>query len=682
MTGRLLVVEARTAPGFDDLVERGEQRLLDREVLDHRLDDEVAVRELVELRRAGDPAERGGLVVLGGLAALHRLVEGLLERADHLGDLVVAARAEDHVVPGLRADLDDAGRHGAGADDTDPLHRARLRTTGRRGLGLAHDCRRVRLLVGVEAAAGLAAEEAGGHELLEDRCGRVQVVARLVVHRVEDLVRRVQADQVEQRQRAHRVAAAEPHRRVDVLARRVAALVHRHRVVEVAEQQRVGDEAGAVTRGHVGLADACDQRLDVLDDARLGDDGLHDLDQPHDRGGVEPVHAEHAGRPFRRNGDLGHRQRRRVGGEDGVRVADLVQLGEHRLLEVQSFRDRLDDELDVGEVGQRRRGRDPAEQLVPLGLGQLAARDRTCRGVLEVGAAPRDRRLVNLDAHDVEPGSREHLGDARAHRAEADHADLAELARHCSTLLLVRRARDRAVASYPAVVRLVIARCSVAYAGRLTAHLPSATRLLLVKADGSVSIHADGGAYKPLNWMSPPCTLREEDGRWTVTNKAGEQLVITIEEVLHDSSHELGVDPGLLKDGVEAHLQALLAEHCEVLGAGWTLIRREYPTDIGPVDLLCRDADGGTVAVEIKRRGEIDGVEQLTRYLERLDRDPLLRPVRGVFAAQQIKPQARVLANRPRHRLRGPRLRRAARHRARPTPPCSEEPVTRPGVRA
>ncbi len=193
-------------------------------------------------------------------------------------------------------------------------------------------------------------------------------------------------------------------------------------------------------------------------------------------------------------------------------------------------------------------------------------------------------------------------------------------------------------------MRLVIARCSVDYVGRLTAHLPMAPRLLLVKADGSVSIHADGGAYKPLNWMTPPCSLVENEGEWRVTNKAGEQLIITIEEVLHDSVHELGVDPGLRKDGVEAHLQQLLAERCEVLGSGFRLVRREYPTDIGPVDLLCRDADGHAVAVEIKRRGEIDGVEQLARYLQMLDRDPLLRPVRGVFAAQEIKPQARVLA--------------------------------------
>jgi endonuclease len=193
-------------------------------------------------------------------------------------------------------------------------------------------------------------------------------------------------------------------------------------------------------------------------------------------------------------------------------------------------------------------------------------------------------------------------------------------------------------------VRLVIARCQVDYVGRLTAHLPLATRLLLVKADGSVLVHSDGGSYKPLNWMSPPCTLAESEGFWRVVNKAGEELRITMEEVLHDSSHSLGVDPGLQKDGVEAHLQVLLADNAEVLGAGWRVVRREYPTSIGPVDLLCKDADGVSVAVEVKRRGEIDGVEQLTRYLDLMNRDPLLAPVRGVFAAQEIKPQARVLA--------------------------------------
>lgn len=197
-------------------------------------------------------------------------------------------------------------------------------------------------------------------------------------------------------------------------------------------------------------------------------------------------------------------------------------------------------------------------------------------------------------------------------------------------------------------VRLVIAQCTVDYIGRLTAHLPSARRLLLFKADGSISVHADDRAYKPLNWMSPPCRLTVElDGPvpvWVVENKLGEQLRITVEQIEHDSSHELGIDPGLVKDGVEAHLQALLAEHVELLGAGYTLVRREYMTAIGPVDLLCRDEQGRSVAVEIKRRGEIDGVEQLTRYLELLNRDSLIAPVSGIFAAQQIKPQARTLA--------------------------------------
>jgi RecB family endonuclease NucS len=193
-------------------------------------------------------------------------------------------------------------------------------------------------------------------------------------------------------------------------------------------------------------------------------------------------------------------------------------------------------------------------------------------------------------------------------------------------------------------MRLVIATCTVDYAGRLSAHLPSAIRLLMVKADGSVSVHSDGGAYKPLNWMTPPCHLRIEPDRWIVSNPKGETITIDIEKVHWDVEHELGSDPGLRKDGVEAHLQELLAADPTVLGEGLRLVRREYPTDIGPVDLLCRDAGGRAVAVEIKRRGEIDGVEQLARYLERLDLDGRLRPVRGIFAAQQIKPQAQVLA--------------------------------------
>ncbi|WP_457099817.1 endonuclease NucS [Microbacterium sp. P5_E9] len=205
-------------------------------------------------------------------------------------------------------------------------------------------------------------------------------------------------------------------------------------------------------------------------------------------------------------------------------------------------------------------------------------------------------------------------------------------------------------------MRLVIARCSVDYAGRLNAHLPEATRLLVHKGDGSLLVHSDGGSYKPLNWMSPPCTLTVEipDAEaqaagvielWRVTQtKTGDTLLVRFFEVLHDSAHELGIDPGLQKDGVEADLQRLLAEQVEVIGDGLTLVRREFPTAIGPVDLLLRDAAGGTIAVEVKRRGDIDGVEQLTRYLELLGRDPHLTPVTGVFAAQEIKPQARVLA--------------------------------------
>jgi RecB family endonuclease NucS len=205
-------------------------------------------------------------------------------------------------------------------------------------------------------------------------------------------------------------------------------------------------------------------------------------------------------------------------------------------------------------------------------------------------------------------------------------------------------------------VRLVLARCSVDYAGRLSAHLPLATRLILVKADGSVLVHADSLSYKPLNWMSPPCTLSElepdEDQRaagvsavWKVTHtKTADLLLISLHEVLHDSTHELGEDPGLVKDGVEAHLQKLLADQIGLLGDGHRLVRREYMTAIGPVDILATDGRGATVAVEIKRRGDIDGVEQLTRYLELLNRDPLLAPVSGVFAAQEIKPQARTLA--------------------------------------
>ncbi|MGH3689787.1 MAG: endonuclease NucS [Microbacterium sp.] len=228
-------------------------------------------------------------------------------------------------------------------------------------------------------------------------------------------------------------------------------------------------------------------------------------------------------------------------------------------------------------------------------------------------------------------------------------------------------------------MRLVIARCSVDYTGRLNAHLPLATRLLVHKGDGSLLVHSDGGSYKPLNWMSPPCSLSSEDPGeeeasagvvevWRVTHKkTGDALRVQIYEIIHDTSHELGIDPGLQKDGVEADLQRLLAEQVDRISEGATLVRREYPTAIGPVDLLVRDADGAAIAVEIKRRGDVDGVksttptpvhiavevkrkagidavEQLTRYLELLNRDSHLRPVKGVLAAQSFAPQARTLA--------------------------------------
>ncbi|MBO3661997.1 endonuclease NucS [Microbacterium stercoris] len=205
-------------------------------------------------------------------------------------------------------------------------------------------------------------------------------------------------------------------------------------------------------------------------------------------------------------------------------------------------------------------------------------------------------------------------------------------------------------------MRLVIARCSVDYTGRLNAHLPLATRVLMHKADGSLLIHSDGGSYKPLNWMSPPCRLDvvevsaelAEAGvteTWKVSHaKTGDALTVHIYEIVHDSKHELGIDPGLIKDGVESDLQRLLSEQVDLISEGAKLVRREYPTAIGPVDLLVREASGMPIAVEVKRRAEIDGVEQLSRYLDLLGRDPLLSGIRGVLAAQEIKPQARVLA--------------------------------------
>ena len=193
-------------------------------------------------------------------------------------------------------------------------------------------------------------------------------------------------------------------------------------------------------------------------------------------------------------------------------------------------------------------------------------------------------------------------------------------------------------------MRVLVASCSVEYEGRLGARLPPALRLIMLKADGSIAVHADAKAYKPLNWMSPPCTVREDDGRLVATTPSGERLTIELHEVIHDYIVELGDDPGLAKDGVEAELQELIAKRVAALRDDLSLVRREYPTDIGPVDLLCRDADGAAVVIEVKRIGEIAGVEQLLRYQERLDLDGALAPTRGMFVATRIKPQARVFA--------------------------------------
>jgi len=193
-------------------------------------------------------------------------------------------------------------------------------------------------------------------------------------------------------------------------------------------------------------------------------------------------------------------------------------------------------------------------------------------------------------------------------------------------------------------MRIIVANCSVTYEGRLAARLAPAPRLVLLKADGSIAVHADSLAYKPLNWMNPPCTIRHEDGLIVAETPKGESLRIELHEVLHDHELDLGREPGLEKDGVEAELQALIAARVERLRDDYVLVRREFPTDIGPVDILCRDGEGRAVVVEIKRVGEIAGVEQLVRYQERLDLDPRLGPTIGVFVATRIKPQARVFA--------------------------------------
>ena len=210
--------------------------------------------------------------------------------------------------------------------------------------------------------------------------------------------------------------------------------------------------------------------------------------------------------------------------------------------------------------------------------------------------------------------------------------------------MLAGRVRDGRYG--PAPVRLVVARCEVTYTGRLTAYLPEAVRLLVFKADGSVLVHADSGGYKPLNWMTPPTVIEDGEGVIVVRKRAGrseDRLEIRIAELLAEFEHELGEDAGLEKDGVERHLQEALAGLPSAVEPGLRLVRREWPTDIGPVDLMCRDADGAWVAVEIKRVGTIEAVEQLSRYLEVLQRDTALAACRGILAAESVKPQARTL---------------------------------------
>ncbi len=314
------------SPGGADVVEVGEEHLLDRQILDDGLDDELDVGEIVQLRRAGHPRQRRVAVGLGELAALDALLQRAGDRGDYLRGLLGATGHEHHVVAGLGEHFDDAGGHGARADDAHRRYRARTgeRAAGRRGHGVGHHGRGALGVVGVETAAALTAEQTGRHHLLEDRLRRVQPVARLLVHRVEDLVRGVEPDQVEQRERTHRQPAPELHGRVDVLAGGVARLVQRRRVVEIAEKQRVGDEPGAVTDGDVDLAELLYKGFDVVDDVLLGDDAADDLDQLHDRRRVEEMQADDlAGAPgCHRN--LGDRQRGGVRRQDRLGLTDLV----------------------------------------------------------------------------------------------------------------------------------------------------------------------------------------------------------------------------------------------------------------------------------------------------------------------------------------------------------------------
>ena len=415
---------------------------------------------------------------------------------------------------------------------------------------------------------------------------------------------------------------------------------------------------------HVGVRGAVRRTTAAAGGPRVADQALGEVevaDLQHLTASRRGPADDRAQRADLARGGVEHRQE--VG-----QVRDGAVRAQHPALEhparVVAHRDeRSGQRLVRGDVGEAERGVGP-RLGAGVGMGRdlpvasrgeaLAGGVDECPGRAAVEVDPgvqlREVRVAveQVDAHVTERGIPRHHDESGCVGRVLD-AEVHQVALPRGTYCVV----GHGVTVDSPVVRIVVARCQVDYAGRLSAHLPLATRVLMLKSDGSVLIHSDGGSYKPLNWMSPPCTVREgtsEDGRpeWLVTaTKTDDTLRILIDEVLHDTSHDLGVDPGLQKDGVEKHLQELLAEHPATLADGLTLVRREFMTAIGPVDLMCRDADGLSVAVEIKRRGEIDGVEQLTRYLELLNRDPMLTargPVRGIYAAQEIKPQARVLA--------------------------------------
>ncbi len=423
---------ARTAPGLQTWSRVSKRGTLTSTSSTTASTTRSASARSVIVRGAGDPVRgcrraRPRRACLAGSPC-----RGTSRRGAHGGDLVGAASDVGDVVAAAGEHLDDPGRHRAGADDADLRHRAthlRLRIGGRGQLVVDHD-RTSDPLVGVETPAGLASEHAGGDELLEDGGRRVEPVPALLVHRVEDLVRRVEPDQVEERERTHRVAAAEPHRGIDVLTTGVVTLVQGHRVVEVAEQKRVGDEARLVAGHDRDLAEGLRERGRLLDDPRLGDDRPDDLDELLDRCRVEEVHADDTPGQTRRGADLGHRQGRGVGGQDGVLGDHAVEPLEELALERELLDDRLDDQLALLDVGQVGGEGHPAEQLGLFVLRHLAAPYRTAGRLLDMLPAHGQGVVIDLDPDHPVAVAGEDFGDAGAHRAEPDDADRGELACH------------------------------------------------------------------------------------------------------------------------------------------------------------------------------------------------------------------------------------------------------------